>query len=375
MIEIFSIGICLLIFSIIRIYIATPSNNIQLRMIDNYTYALLVVFLIILGGIRGPETGIDDGQYLEFFSSFDAHVKVDGFLNSLKEFRYEPTMYVIAAFSMLISNSSYVFLFIYCALAVTLNAVAYKKYSPFPLVSMVVYFSHLYINKELNQIRFGLASALFVFFIILYSSRYYLYSLIFFALAVSTHYSTAIGLLLLPILLFLRERQYLPFALILFSIPIGLVGGKTLLSLLHLNVPIITDKLGLYEGSKFDYSYGVLSLGNIKNILYCFVFCYFLLGKENKNNKVIYALVICYAVGGGFRIAFSDFGDVGTRVGNLFLHVEPILIAWMFSLVRNKFISIGFFLFTVLYYLNYNLIIDGEHAILGYTVSPPFTIF
>lgn len=377
MFSLFSIGICILSFTILRLLLVNQYDKPKWTYLDTYVYCTLVLFLIVLGGIRGPGTGIDDTQYLEFFRGFNKTTDVFGLFKAMSIYRYEPVTYIIALASGVFSNSAFVFLLIYCACSVLFNAIIYKKYSPYPLVSLVVYFSHLYINKELNQIRFGLASAFFVMFVILYANRFLLYSLIFFMLSILTHYSAAAGILVVPALFVCREKRFFPLYILLLSIPIGIVGGKTLLTLLHLDLPIISEKLGMYEGTKFDYSYGIFSLGNLKNIIYCFIFCLYLLKDKGfeKGYSLKYALVICYAIGGSFRIAFSDFGDVGTRLGNLFLHVEPILIAFMFSSIPKRIIPVAFFIFTVVYYLFYNLLSQGEHPILGYSISTPFLIF
>lgn len=377
MFSLFSIGIFILSFTILRLLLVNQYDKSKWTYLDTYVYFILVLFLIVLGGIRGPGTGIDDTQYLDFFQSFNKTVDVFGLFKAMSLYRYEPVTYLIAIFSSFFSNSAFVFLLVYCACSVLCNTIIYKRYSPYPLVSLVVYFSHLYINKELNQIRFGLASAFFVMFVILYANRYLVYSMVFFTLSILTHYSAAAGFLIIPALFLCRGKRFFPLYILLLSVPIGIIGGKSILTLLHLNLPIISEKLSLYEGTKFDYSYGIFSLGNLKNVIYCFVFCLYLLKDKINDDKYAlkYALVICYAIGGSFRIAFSDFGDVGTRLGNLFLHVEPILIAFMFCSINKRVIPISLFIFTVVYYLFYNLLSQGEHPILGYSISTPFLIF
>ena len=124
-------------------------------------------------------------------------------------------------------------------------------------MSLVVYFSHLYINKELNQIRFGLASAFLS--CLLFYMPIDIWSIVWFSftLSILTHYKRSCWFLIIPALFLCRGKRFFPLYILLLSVPIGIIGGKSILTLLHLNLPIISEKLSMYEGTKFDYSYGI----------------------------------------------------------------------------------------------------------------------
>ena len=70
MFSLFSIGIFILSFTILRLLLVNQYDKSKWTYLDTYVYFILVLFLIVLGGIRGPGTEIDDTQYLDFFQWF-----------------------------------------------------------------------------------------------------------------------------------------------------------------------------------------------------------------------------------------------------------------------------------------------------------------
>ncbi len=68
----------------------------------------------------------------------------------------------MAWLTSLFSHNASVFLFVFCAIAVSINTYFFKKMSPYPVLALALYSAHIFINKDINQIRFGLSSALFL---------------------------------------------------------------------------------------------------------------------------------------------------------------------------------------------------------------------
>ncbi|CCP07704.1 Amylovoran biosynthesis protein amsC [Erwinia amylovora MR1] len=93
-----------------------------------------------------------------------------------------------------------------------------------------------------------------------------------------------------------------------------------------------------------------------------------------KEDRFVYILLIAYSIGAAVRITFSDFSIFGGRVGNLFLHTEPLLFAFLMLRIRNLLLNF-FMLFSITtYYLAYNTILSAQ-SIMGYSVAPLFRIF
>nr|WP_255350088.1 EpsG family protein [Erwinia sp. 9145] len=330
--------------------------------------------LIFFGGIRGLHSGLDDSQYLDFFHNFSSQLKITNYDAITDIYRYEKFFMLLAWFFSLFTKESYYFLFFICLIAVTTNAYCYKKYSPLMLCSLCLYSTHLFINKDMNQIRFGLSSAFAIAFICSLATRKYLLSVLFLVLSTQSHSTGYTVLLILPFLL-LRERKYLPLLVVLVSLPLGIIGGKKLfLDSLGI-VPVLGERAASYSGTNFDTATPVFGLANLKNILFIAGFTvYYFRNGIMKEDRLVYILLIAYSVGAAVRITFSDFSIFGGRVGNLFLHAEPILFAFLMMRVRNLMLNFALLFFMSSYYLYYNTILSVQ-SISGYSVSPLFRIF
>ncbi|MEM6049397.1 EpsG family protein [Erwinia sp. P7711] len=349
-------------------------QDTKVRRVVSYLTFICAILLIFFGGMRGLHSGMDDGQYLDFFHNFSAQLQVSNYevLNDI--YRYEKLFMVLAWFFSLFTKESYYFLFFICMIAVTTNVYCYKKYSPLMLCSLCLYSAHLFINKDMNQIRFGLSSAFAIAFICSLATRKYLLALLFIVLSTQSHSTGYTVVMILPFL-FIRERKYLPLALVFISIPLGIIGGKKLfLDSLGI-VPVLGERAASYSGTNFDTSSPVFGLANLKNIAFIGMFTvYYFRNGIMKEDRLVYILLIAYSLGAAVRITFSDFSIFGGRVGNLFLHAEPLLFAYLMLRIRNVLINFGLLFAITSYYLSYNTILSAQ-SIQGYSVAPLFKIF
>ncbi|MEJ5114504.1 EpsG family protein [Erwinia billingiae] len=368
------ISYTILVFCIFELATINQLNDVRVKRVLNWMFLVVSIMLIFFGGMRGDNSGIDDGQYLSFFHDFSSQLHVNNYSAITAIYRYENLFMVLAWLVSFISKESYYFLFFVCIIAVSTNAYCFKKYSPLVLCSLCLYSAHLFINKDMNQIRFGLSSCFAIVSICLAANRKMLFAFVFFILSTQSH-STGWTLLLLVPFLYLSERKYLPLLMIFCSLPLGLIGGKKLfLDSLGI-VPDLGDRAMGYQGTNFDQASPVFGLANLKNIAFIgfFTFYYFKEGIK-EDDRLAYILLIAYAIGASVRITFSDFSILGGRVGNLFLHVEPILLAFLMMRFRNLWLNFFVLFAMTSYYLAYNTILSVQ-SIIGYSVDPLFHIF
>ncbi len=359
-------------FAIIDIYLGGSDKKSINKWVEYYIFIGLCILLIYFAGSRGIGTGYDDLQYRYAFSDIATKSTSIDLNKIVSLFRYEPIttliMYVVSIFT----KDAGVFLLVYAAITITINAISYKKVSPLIILSLAVYSSHLYINKDLNQIRFGLASALFVLSVIYYSERKYFISIIIFILAFLSHQTAFAGVLVL--FSGVIRKRYTPLYIVLVSFVFGVIGSKVLLGGA---INLIPQSALSYEGTVYDTVLPVFSISNIKNLIFVYLYCTYLIkddAREQKDN-IKYVLIFCFAVGAGVRIFFSDFSIIGGRVGNLFLQVEPILIAMLcYSFVKNKIISVAISIFVILFYIYYNTILNPQ-SVHGYVFDDVLGIF
>lgn len=137
------------------------------------------------------------------------------------------------------------------------------------------------------------------------------------------------------------------------------------------DIPLGASK---YDGSEFDTDIPVFSISNIKNLFFVFLYCKYLIEVNNLERKwdLKYMLVFCFSVGAGIRVFFSDFSIIGTRVGNLFIHLEPILFSMLLYRLRNdKLMALILFVSVCLFYIIYNTALNPQ-AIMGYKFNDIF---
>lgn len=345
-----------------------------------YLLCIATVTLIVFGGIRGLGTGMDDYQYRSFFEDFVRRIEVNGFFNTVAFFRYEPLIFAIAWLTSLFSHNASAFLFVFSILAVGTNAIFFKKMSPYPVLALALYSAHIFINKDVNQIRFGLSSAFFLGVIwTLYLKRYWL-AFSFFVLSFISHNTAVMVVTLIPFL-FLRERRWFPIAIIVLSIPASKVGGMGFVTAIAGHLGGIGERAAGYnnDNAATASTGSVFSVSNLKNVALVFIFVYFMLSNRLKRDnyevwRLNYLLIITFAIGGAIRIFFYNYSS-GARLSNYLLQVEPIVLTLLIYQSKRawKPAMFAMFVFFQLYYLYYNTI-SLKQAVVGYEVAREFKL-
>ncbi|EFM19419.1 MULTISPECIES: EpsG family protein [unclassified Pantoea] len=344
-----------------------------------YLLCIATVMLIVFGGIRGLGTGMDDYQYRSFFEDFIRRIEVNGFLNTVAFFRYEPLIFAIAWITSLFSHNASAFLFVFSILAVGTNAIFFKKMSPYPILALVLYSAHIFINKDVNQIRFGLSSAFFLGVVwTLYLKRYWL-AFGFFILSFISHNTAVMVVTLIPFL-FIRERRWFPIAIIVLSIPASKVGGMGFVTAIAGHLGGLGERAAGYNNDNAAGETGsVFSISNLKNVMLVFIFVYFMLTNQMKRDnypawRLNYLLVLTFAIGGAIRIFFYNYPS-GARLSNYLLQVEPIVLTLLIYQSKRvwKPAMFAMFIFFQVYYLYYNTI-SLKQAVMGYEVAREFKL-
>lgn len=364
------ISYTILVFCLFELATIDQLHKPKINRVMTYFFFVMTMVLIFFAGMRGPNSGIDDWQYLGFFHDFSRQVGITDYATITDTYRYEKLFMLLAWFFSMFTEESYYFLLFVAFVAVSTNAYCYKKYSPLILCSLCLYSAHLFINKDMNQIRFGLCSAFAVACICSAAGRKYWLSIVFLVLSTQSH-NTGYALVLVLPFLFLKERKYFGLAMVIAALPLGVIGGKKLfLDTLHI-VPAVSS----YEGTAFDIQSPVFGLANLKNIAFIAFFTVVYFNKPiEKNDRMAYILFIAYSAGAAVRIVFSDFAIIGGRVGNLFLHTEPLLLAFLMMRIRNVLLNFGLLAAMTTYYLAYNTILSVQ-SINGWSLAPLFRLF
>lgn len=367
----------LLLLSMIEILLKKDERTSHIL---TYLLCIAAATLVIFGGIRGLGTGMDDYQYRSFFADFINRIQINGLFTTIAFFRYEPVIFVIAYLTSLFSHNADIFLFVFCLLAVAINAVFFKKMSPYPIMALALYSAHIFINKDMNQIRFGLSSALFLGVLwFIYNKRYWV-ATGFFLLSFFSHNTAVMVVTIIPFL-FIRESRWWPVMIILLSIPASKVGGMGFVTLISAHLGALGERAEGYNSDTSSAADGsIFSVSNLKNVLLVMMFAYFMLSEQlRKHNydlwRLNYLLILTFALGGAIRIFFYNYAS-GARLSNYLLQVEPIILTALIYQVRPvlKPAMFAMFAFFLVYYLYYNTI-SLKQAVVGYEIAREFRLF
>ena len=252
-----------LIFFIISLFAFTDFYKIN-------KVTIMWLFVIILGlmaGLRGSDVGAD---YIEYVSIFNAVSTIEEILDykiNYSEVHGEPLYLLINSIIKIFTpNPVYLFLFI-SFLAVSINLYHYKKYSPYFVLSICIYFSHIYLYKDMTQIRTGVAAAILLFSIpYIYYHKFFKFSFVV-ILASMFHYGAFIMYLVYMFykLKFTKQRVYFVLFISLF---IGhfISWVHVFLDMLY-NIHLLPQAVKDYVGWTYDYQLSILNPITMKQVL------------------------------------------------------------------------------------------------------------
>lgn len=300
----------------------------------------LVLFLIFFSSLR-DEVGQDDLGYKEYFEATGSVSDVLSGSTSLVTDRtqlVEPLFLLLASVGKIFSNEVNILFFFVCSLSIVLRYFAFIKFSPYPILSFLIYVSHEYYVKDWIQIRSGLASSIILF------SLYYLIKKDFFkfcglvVIASGFHLVSLLALFLLPItkIDLTKNRISLAFLFcILFSafFPFKIF----LISLSDYGViPYRISQYFYYE--KYAFQMSLLDPIIIKGLGISFLGIFFhdSLKLRFPYWEMIFKVQILATI---LLLVFRDFSIMAVRANGLFYAVEPIVLVLFFSQVKYKYLG------------------------------------
>jgi hypothetical protein len=327
----------MLLLSVIFLILGTVSILDVIKCPLNVRLLILTAVGLILALAAGLRYGDRDYfAYLDIYDSvsvlftdFDTS-QVHGepgylFLNQLlKTLGIGPTgVFIVMAFS---------------SVALALNF--FRKYTPFFLIAALLYFSHVYLLRDMMQIRAGLAAS-----ISLYALRYiderriWRFSVIV-GLASTMH--SGVLLLFLAYITYPYYRKHPSF--VKYIIPsgffIGLILKANLIEFIittFFNIPAVAIYLADPE---YFTSLGLFNIVLLKNII-LILFLFYYKDELIKNVPYFEVYVLCLGLGIFWLSAFNNFAILAARLATYFANVEHILLPSLFFTKINKFLLWG----------------------------------
>ena len=259
--------------------------------IQAQTWLLVVVAVVLTlcAALRPEGVDKDYTSYLGYYTNPETGMAL----------LTEPTFKYICSIARFLEFPLFIFI-IYALLAVPLKVYSVVRLTPLWYMSILVWFSHLYIVQDLTQIRVAVAATVYLFALpYLIDGRRWRF-LLCIIVAILFHYS---ALFLLPICFFGNKPMVRWKWMLLYILPFlcyftSLIGIELLY---RVPIPFIQEKIVVYEEMiKYADMFSELNKFNIMALFRLFTY-YMLLWKCNTIAKVypnmsIVLKIMCYSI-------------------------------------------------------------------------------
>jgi hypothetical protein len=315
----------------------------ELKRYKLWFVLVAAIYLILFAGLRTIGVGRDDLNYYDMFMAQAPNLydwMFGGFVYHFSDLYMEPGYVFVNAVVKTFTNN-YTFLFLTAALiSIGVTIYNYYRYSTYVLLSILLYFVHTYLYRDMNQVRAGIAAAIGLFLIAEINNREHIKS--YRTLLLSGLFHIASLSLVIPYLLSCfrttRKKIILLYAI---SLSLGIIGiGRILVKLLP-SSGFIFVKIADYAS---DRSYGAaLKLYDPTNVKNFIVLLIVLIYWKRLKAIIPYfeTLVLFLAVSASWRLAFSDLGIIAGRVATFFDIVEVIVIPYFVCISRYKWMTVS----------------------------------
>lgn len=308
------IAILFLILLVLVVLAFFEDDRIQEK---SWIFLTLVAVLTLCAAFRPEGIDKDYTSYLAYYSDMSS---------GMAELT-EPTFRIICNIARLCNLPALIFI-IYAFLAIPLKAYSLTRLTPLLYMTMLAWFSHLYIVQDLTQIRVAVASAIYLFSLpYLIDGKKWRF-LLCILVAVLFHYS---ALVLLPICLLNNKPMPRRKWLLLYILPLIFYFTSIIsIELLHhIPVPFIQEKILVYEEMiKYGRMFSELNKFNVMALFRLFTY-YILLWKCNVISKVypnmsILLKIFCYSI--CIYAALSFFPVIAVRAQELIGVIDFVAI-------------------------------------------------
>ncbi|EOV3437943.1 EpsG family protein [Vibrio parahaemolyticus] len=276
-----------------------------------------VYFLSVFAGLRTDSVDPDFRVYRDIFES----IVIDGDVSTHVEKGY---LFLNWLFG-LISDDFNVFLLLFTSLSLFIVAYSYYRFSYIPILSVILYFVHYYLGRDLIAIRSAMAYAIILFSVASFSlsfnnKKFFLRVIV----AGFIHKTALLSLVVIPLRYifdrfgFLRTMKFsisMMIFLLIFSPKIFLIN---IASAFYGSDSVIFIKY--FESSDVLFDLGILNPINIKNMVLIY------LGFRYFSDKEKFLLMI-FSIFSFALIAFHDFGLLAARSLSQIIVLDTIFIA------------------------------------------------
>lgn len=312
-------------------------------------------FLIVFSGFNTKSP--DYIGYLGIINSVGNFF--DLLLGSAKDLHGDYLFFLIASIVNTLTSTNQIVFIIVSFLSVGITSFVIYSKSNYPLLSILLFSSHNYLNKDAIQIRAALCSAFLVLAIYYMSQQNNKRAFLSFFASIFSHSSGLISIVPIIIYKVLKANQLrkcMCFALvvaIIFQVSGGFFGFISYFEFL------LPQGLKNYIGwDIYNYSLGFFNISSIRAFVISICIIYYFEELSRCNFNLIAS--IFYIVGACLLLAFSDFAILAGRLSSILLSVEVILLVNLFHMRPLRQFRIVVFIYALIMLANNFLFSDFD---------------
>lgn len=337
------------------------------RRVNIIFFILCVVILILFSGFRSVDATSDTLNYINrFLYTPDAIHWFNGDYTYKYFDTYMEPGYLFFGAIIRVFTDSYVFLLTSVSVfSIGIAAFYYYRYSYFPFVTLVLFFVHTYLYRDMTQIRSAIAAAIALFLIGQIHKNQHL-KIIFTIFFASLFHSAALSYFVVYFLSFIEYTRLRLIIGYFFALAFGLLHLSSHIIYNLPSISFLTAKINDYQAAAYIDSVKLFDLTNIKNSVVLFVLFFFW---DKIKSKVLYfeTMMLFYFLATTWRIAFSDIGIFAARISTFFGIVEVLLITSLIYILRQKVIGVLIVLLYAFLTLYLNLFYKNDFS--SYSMS------
>lgn len=316
-------------------FVILSVNSLFERFIKSRVFLIFSgIILIVFAGLRNIDFIGDSQQYAWDYAIY---------LNRIGKGQFEIGFSFLEKICSILGMSVTEFFLVIAFLSIFFLILGFKNLTLFPVSALLYYYSRFFINRDMNQIRAGLAASLVVFALYYLIKEKLIKFLGILLIAGLIHKAAFIAFLIYPINKimencvwnFKKKKRIFIYVMILI--------GVFFLSRVSSN--FISNVIGNFDVTYVSRTsdYGKASYGLLNPVIWLQVMISLIsLGMDEiKNNKKINICLSCYMISTILLILFSNFYVLAGRLSTILATVEPILILKIINnyLPNNYFYS------------------------------------
>lgn len=307
------------------------SYSINRIYLQNLYLVSLFILLSLFAGMRAIDVSRDGANYAYMFDS--VYQYSDWFTS-----RNELMAVVIPVTLKYLGLYSYFSVFlIFAIIGVGFKFLAIKRYSPLPLLSVLLYYSNFFILHEMTQVRAGVATGILLLTIDDIYEKRFLRFLIKVVVASTFHISSLVFLLVYFIdPKTINKKRYL--AIFCIIIPLGVLKLINIFGLIP-GLSSFSTKLASYEALQNGMT--DVNLFNITTVINIFILLIQLIFIEKITSITKYSVIIIKLtyLGVVCLFIFSAVPIIAWRISELFTVISFISMPYFYYIIRPRIIS------------------------------------